>query len=340
MAKIFSELKIKDMHLKNRVVMAPMCMYTSDQSGYANDWHYAHYITRAVGGTGLILMEATAVESRGRISDRDLGIWNDSHIKELKRIVEGCKSEGAKIGIQLGHAGRKCTVTSESIIAPSPLAFDEKSRVPVEMTKNDINQVIQAFKQAAARAFEIGFDVIEIHAAHGYLINEFLSPLSNHRKDEYGGNLEKRARFLREIIQEVRKVWPKEKPLIVRVSAEDYHEEGNHPNDLSEILNAVKNEGVDVVNVSSGAVIPAKIETYPGYQIKMAEMIRQETGLYVMGGGLINNPEMVEELIQNERVDLIYLGRELLRNPYWTLQAASTLKHEILWPQQYERGKK
>ncbi|SCZ02129.1 NADPH dehydrogenase NamA [Alkaliphilus peptidifermentans] len=339
MSKLFSELTVKDMTLKNRIVMAPMCMYSADSYGYSTDWHYAHYHTRAIGGTGLILQEATAVEGRGRISDADLGIWDDSHIEGLKRIVQGCQAEGAKVGIQLAHAGRKCTVATETIIAPSPLPFDDNSRVPMEMNVNDIESVKNAFKSGAIRAREVGYDIIEIHAAHGYLINEFLSPLTNKRSDKYGGSLVNRTRFLKEIVHEVRSVWPIEKPLIIRVSAEDYHPEGNHPKDIAKILNMVKDLGVDLINVSSGAVVPAKIKVYPGYQIKHAEIIKTETSLPVIGGGLITSSEMAEELVQNKRVDLLYLGRELLRNPYWPLQAAGELKHEVEWPVQYERSK-
>lgn len=339
MSKLFSSITIKDMTLKNRIVMPPMCMYSGDNDGNTSQWHYTHYVTRAVGGTALIIQEATAVEPRGRISDADLGIWKDSHIGGLKKIVEGCKANGAKIGIQLAHAGRKCTVASEEIIAPSAIAFDENSRVPREMTKEEIRDVVEAFSKAAGRAKEAGYDVIEIHAAHGYLINEFLSPLTNKRTDEYGGSLENRVRILKETIKAVRGVWPMEKPLIVRVSAEDYQEGGNHPEDIAQIINLVKDEGVDIINVSSGAVVPARIEAYPGYQINFAKIIKDMTSLVVMGGGLVYTPELAEEMLQNKRVDLVYLGRALLRKPYWPLEAAYTLKEEIVWPKQYDRGK-
>lgn len=340
MAKLFESIKIKDMELKNRIVMPPMCMYSTDDNGHANDWHYIHYATRAIGGTGLIIVEATAVEKRGRISNRDLGIWDDSHVEGLSKIVGLSKKYGAKIAIQLAHAGRKCEVETENIIAPSPIAYNEKYKTPIEMTKEDIKTVIKAFKEGARRALSAGFDAIEIHAAHGYLINEFLSPLSNKRNDEYGGSLENRTRFLKEIIREVRKVWPENKPLIVRVSAEDYVEGGNHPEDLAEMINLVKEEGVDLIDVSSGAVVPAPIKAYPGYQVKFAEVIKDKTGLPVIAGGLISEPEMAEEIIANNRADLVFLGRELLRNPYWPLQAAKKLRHNIDWPVQYERSRR
>lgn len=340
MAKLFESIRIKDIEFKNRIVMPPMCMYSSDDSGYANDWHFIHYATRAIGGTGLIIVEATGVERRGRISDKDLGIWDDSHIVGLAKIVTLCKKYGARVGIQLGHAGRKCEVESEEIIAPSPIAYSSRYKVPRKMTKEDIDDVINAFKEGARRADEAGFDLIEIHAAHGYLINEFLSPLSNKRADEYGGSLENRARFLKEILREVRKVWPENKLICVRVSAEDYVEEGNHPEDLANILNLVKDEGVDLVNVSSGAVVPAMIKAFPGYQVKFAEVIKRETNLPVIAGGLISEAEMAEEIVANNRADMVFLGRELLRNPYWPLEAAKKLNHEIDWPLQYERSKK
>lgn len=228
---------------------------------------------------------------------------------------------------------------SEEIIAPSPIAYSSRYKVPRKMTKEDIDDVINAFKEGARRADEAGFDLIEIHAAHGYLINEFLSPLSNKRADEYGGSLENRARFLKEILREVRKVWPENKPICVRVSAEDYVEEGNHPEDLANILNLVKDEGVDLVNVSSGAVVPAMIKAFPGYQVKFAEVIKRETNLPVIAGGLISEAEMAEEIVANNRADMVFLGRELLRNPYWPLEAAKKLNHEIDWPLQYERSK-
>lgn len=339
MNKLFSHIDIKNLELKNRIVMAPMCMVMADENGYAKDWHEIHYATRAIGGTGLIILEATAVESRGRIKDGDLGIWDDSHIEGLSKIVNSCKALGAKVGIQLAHAGRKCTVKSEKIIAPSPIAFDDSYSTPEEMTKDDIKTVINSFKEGARRANEAGFDAIEIHGAHGYLINEFLSPLANKRKDEYGGSLENRTRFLMEIIKEVKTVWPENKAIILRVSAEEYVEAGNHPEDLVNIINLIKNEGIDIINVSSGGVVSADIDIYPGYQIPFAETIKRGTKLPVIAGGLITEPEMAEEILKNNRADFIFLGRELLRNPYWPLEAAKKLNQDIEWPYPYIRAK-
>lgn len=339
MSKLFSSFKVKNIELKNRIVMAPMCMYSAENDGKAKEWHYIHYATRAIGGTGLIIQEATAVESRGRISDRDLGIWEDSQIEGLRRIVSGCKRHGAVMGIQLAHAGRKCEVLKEKIIAPSAEAFSEEYKTPKEMNKEDIKAVAEAFKEGTRRAAEAGYDIIELHGAHGYLINQFLSPLSNKRTDEYGGSKENRARFLKEILAAVREVWPMNKAIILRVSAEDYEEKGNHPEDLAEMINIVKLEGLDVIHVSSGGVAPIPISVYPGYQIKFAEIIKEKTGLPVIAGGLIATAELAEEIVQNNRADLVFLARELLRNPYWPLEAAHELKADIAWPQQYERGR-
>jgi len=339
MSKLFSSLKIKDMEIRNRIVMPPMCMYSSDNSGKANSWHFVHYTTRAIGGVGLIIIEATAVEPRGRLSDNDLGLWDDSHIEGLSNIVKEVKKYGAKIGIQINHAGRKCGANEEVIIAPSAIAFDETYKTPVEMTKDDIKSTVNLFKNAAYRAYKAGFDMIEIHGAHGYLINQFLSPLTNKRTDEYGGSKENRARFLKEVIRAVREVWPEEKPLGVRVSAEDYVEEGNHDTDLADIINMVKSEGIDLVNVSSGAVVPVNMKVYPGYQVKFAETIKKMTGLPVIAGGLITEAVMAEEILQNERADMVYMGRELLRNPYFPLHAAKEVRDDFAWPKQYERAK-
>lgn len=339
MSKLFASYIIKDLELKNRIIMAPMCMYSAGDDGKVTDWHVIHYASRAVGGVGLIIQEATAVESRGRISSRDLGIWDDSHIDGLKKIVEAVKSNGAKIGIQLGHAGRKCEAESEKIIAPSSIAFNEEYRVPAEMTKEDIKAVVAAFKAAAKRAKQAGYDVLEIHGAHGYLINEFLSPVTNKRTDEYGGSPENRARILKEIIRAVRDVWPKEKPLMMRVTAEDYVDGGNHPDDLAELINLVKEYGLDLIDVSSGGVVSVAPKAFQGYQVKFAETIKEKTVLPVVAGGLVIDPNMAEEILQNNRADLIFIGRALLRNPYWPLQADYELSNETNWPVQYERGR-
>jgi NADPH2 dehydrogenase len=335
-ATLFSPYTIKGVTLKNRIVMSPMCMYSChNEDGKVENWHKIHYAARAVGQVGLIVVEATAVTAQGRISSRDLGIWSDEHLIGLKELVSLMKEHGAKTAIQLAHAGRKAMIDGE-IIAPSPLAFDENMRVPKEMTKADIERTIQAFQNGARRAKEAGFDIIEIHAAHGYLINEFLSPLTNKRQDEYGGSAANRYRFLGEVINAVREVW--DGPLFVRISASDYHPEGLSVEDYVEYAKLMKKQGVDLVDVSSGAVVPAKIDAYPGYQVRFAEQIRQGAEVATGAVGLITSGLQAEEILRNERADLVFIGRELLRNPYWPRTAAKELGVELEAPVQYKRG--
>ncbi len=341
MTKTFEPFTIRNLTVKNRIVMAPMCMYQAGDDGRPNNFHFVHYTTRAVGGVGMILLEATAVEKRGRISSRDLGLWDDAHVEGLKALADEIRKYGAKAGVQLAHAGRKCEAEGESIVAPSAISFSESMPVPGEMSRADIRTVAGAFRDAAKRARLAGFDTVEIHGAHGYLINQFLSPLTNKRADEYGGSLENRARFLLEIVEAVRSEWPDALPVILRISAEEYVAEGNHPGDLAGIVNRVKDKGVDLVNVSSGGVVHgAVINAYPGFQIPFAETIQKETGLPVIGGGLVTSPEMVEEIVQNGRSELVYLGRELLRNPYFALDAIDALGADIDWPESYKRGRR
>ncbi len=331
MSKLFSGINIKDMSLKNRIVMAPMCTDSANRDGTIKDWHCIHYAARAIGGVGLIILEAAAVEKRGRTLDNDLGLWDDYQLEGLKKIVDLCKSYGAKVGIQLAHAGRKSLLHEEDILAPSAIPFIKNSHIPREMNIEDINTVIMSFKAAAERAKMAGFDMIELHAAHGYLINQFLSPVTNKREDEYGGSLKNRARLLENVIIAVREVWPEDKPLFVRVSAEDYVEGGNHPKDISKILNIVnKNKTIDFIDVSSGGVVSEPIYSYSGYQIKYAEIIKQNTSIPVLAGGLIKEPSFAEYELNNGYIDLIYLGRELLRNPCWPVYAAEKLKEELV----------
>lgn len=339
MSSLFSPFEVKNLSIKNRIVMPPMCQYSGDDSGFAKDWHLTHYVSRAIGGVGLIIFEATAVEARGRISANDLGIWQEAHIDGLSRIVAECKKHGAAVGIQLAHAGRKCSISSERIVAPSAIAFSEDYQRPEELSIDEIKKIVVSFSEAAARALTAGFDIIEVHGAHGYLINEFLSPLSNRRTDAYGGSLENRVRFLKEILEAIRGVWLKDRALALRVSAEDYIVEGNHPKDLAAMINLLKEYEVDIVNVSSGAVVPVTFRSYPGYQIPFSETIKQLTGLPTIAGGLVTSSYMAEEIVANNRGDLVYVGRELLRNPYWPLQASKELRADIKWPVQYERAK-
>lgn len=334
--KLFQPYTIKNVELKNRIVMAPMCMYSShNEDGKIENWHRTHYTSRAVGGAGLIIQEATAVTPQGRISPQDLGIWSDDHLEGLTELVSLMKEQGAKTGIQLAHAGRKAVLEGD-ILAPSAIAFNDDMKTPVAMTTEQIKETVTAFKNGAERAKKAGFDVIEIHAAHGYLVNEFLSPLSNRREDEYGGSAENRYRFLKEIIDGVKTVW--DGPLFVRVSAKDYHEEGLDVDDYVVFSKWMKEQGVDLIDVSSGAVVPARIPVFPGYQVKPAERIKHEADIDTGAVGLITSGLQAEEILQNERADLILLGRELLRDPYWPRTAAKELGYEITPPVQYERG--
>jgi NADPH2 dehydrogenase len=334
--KLFSPITIKGVTLKNRIVMAPMCMYSShNEDGHLQNWHRTHYTSRAVGQVGLIIVEATAVTPQGRISPQDLGIWSDEHTDGFKELVNLMKEHGAKTGIQLAHAGRKAVLEGE-ILAPSAIAFNEKSQTPKEMTIAEIKETVEAFKKGAERAAKSGFDVIEIHGAHGYLINEFLSPLSNKRTDEYGGTAENRYRLLREVIDAVKTVWSG--PLFVRVSAHDYHEDGLTPEDYIVFADWMKEQGVDLVDVSSGAVVPAHIHVYPGYQVKYSETIKNGTGIPTGAVGLITTGIQAEEILQNDRADLVFLARELLRDPYWPRTAAKELGVSLEGPKQYERG--
>ena len=339
MEKLFTEFQIKDMILKNRIVMPPMCMYCAPENGMATKWHVIHYATRAVGGTGLIIVEATGVSPEGRLTSNDLGIWDDSHVDGLSQIVQAVHECGAKIGIQLNHGGRKCEAKGVEIEAPSPIPFNEGDKPPREMSVRDIADTVGEFRSAAVRAKKAGFDLIQIHAAHGYLLNEFLSPLTNHREDEYGGNPENRVRILGEVIDAVREVWPAEKPLEVRVTAEDYQEDGNHAEDLGVLLNLVKAKGIDSVNVSTGGLVSVEPKAYPGYQVPQAVTIKEMTGLPVAAGGLLSDVNTINDILLQDKADMVYLGRELLRNPYWALRAAKDLNVDLEWPKQYERAR-
>lgn len=343
MNHLFTPFSLKNVTLRNRIVMPPMCMYSAENNGMATDWHCFHYRTRAQGGSSLIIQEASAVESRGRISANDLGIWEDSQIPGLSDIVKAITEEGAVPAIQLAHAGRKCCVSGEDVIAPSALNFDMEDplyKTPREMSPADIDLVVESFRNAAVRAAEAGYKALEIHGAHGYLISEFLSPLTNQRTDVYGGSPEKRAEFLRQILRAVRSVWNKENPLILRVSALDYADGGNQAEDLARIINSVKDEGVDIIHVSSGGVVPnVTIPAAPGFQIPPAKKIKVQTGLPVIGGGLITKSDHAEMIIADGDSDLVFMGRELLRNPYFPLLSAKAAGVELSYrPKQYLRA--
>lgn len=335
-AKLFSPYTIKNVTIKNRIVMSPMCQYSCpEEDGIVQTWHKTHYTSRAVGGVGLIMTEATAVTAQGRISPQDLGIWSDEHVEGLTELVSLIKEQGAATGIQLAHAGRKSEVREE-IIAPSAIAFNDQYKTPREMTKQDIEETVEAFRKGAERAIKAGFDVIEIHGAHGYLINQFLSPLSNKRTDEYGGSPENRYRILKETIAAVKEVW--DGPLFVRLSAHDYHEEGMTAEKYVEMARWMKEDGVDLIDVSSGAVVPAQIKAYPGYQVPFSETIKHGADIDTGAVGLITTGIQAEEILQNNRADLILLARELLRDPYWPRNAAKEVRHEIESPVQYKRA--
>ncbi len=283
--------------------MAPMCMYSAQDDGFVTPFHVVHYATRAAGQVGLIVVEATGVVPEGRISNKDLGIWDDTHIAGLTQLVDGMKAYGAKTAIQLAHAGRKATVDGE-IFAPSAVAFSDAYKTPTEMTLEDIQKVIEAFKQAAIRASKAGFDALEIHGAHGYLISEFLSPAVNKRTDNYGGSQENRYRLLRQVIDAVRSVW--NGPLLVRVSAEDYAEDGTTMEDFIVFSRWMKSQGVDLVDVSTGGVVQADIHVFPGYQVPHAESIKQGADMPTSTVGLITTAIQAEEILQNNRADLIF----------------------------------
>ncbi|MEC2240393.1 MULTISPECIES: NADPH dehydrogenase NamA [Bacillus] len=334
--KLFTPWTVKDVTIKNRIVMAPMCMYSShEKDGKLQPFHMAHYISRAIGQVGLIIVEATAVNPQGRISDQDLGIWSDDHIEGFAKLTEQVKAQGSKIGIQLAHAGRKAELEGD-IYAPSAIPFDEQSKTPAEMTTEQIKETIQEFKQAAARAKEAGFDIIELHAAHGYLMHEFLSPLSNHRTDEYGGSHENRYRFLGETIEAVKEVW--DGPLFVRISASDYTDKGLDIADHIGFAKWMKEQGVDLIDCSSGALVQADINVFPGYQVSFAEKIREQVEIATGAVGLITTGTMAEEILQNNRADLIFVARELLRDPHFARSAAKQLNTEIPSPVQYDRA--
>lgn len=354
MSKLFTPLQIRDIIFGNRIVVSPMCQYSA-HDGMATDWHLVHLGSRAVGGAGLIFTEATAVSPEGRISPADLGIWKDEHIEGLRRIVKFVRAQGSEIGIQLAHAGRKASVREPwrdgqsvsvaaggwPIVAPSPIAFGDRYGLPAEMTTDDIGKVITDFGAAARRAMLAGFKVIELHAAHGYLIHQFLSPLSNHRKDKYGGSFEHRIRLLTEIVGAVRVHWPSGYPLFVRISATDWAEGGWSPDEAVRLAGALKALDVDVIDCSSGGLVPyQQIPVGPGYQVSFSQRIREATGILTGAVGLITDAAQAESILVTGQADLVFMARQLLRDPYFPLHAADELRNkEIHWPLQYERAK-
>ena len=353
MPGLFDTFQLRDVTLRNRVVVSPMCQY-SCVDGYANDWHFVHLGSRAVGGAALVMVEATAVLPEARISPQDMGLWSDDHIEPLARIARFVHQQGSVAGIQLAHAGRKAStrrpweghgVVPEAeggwreVVAPSPLSFAPGYAVPRALTEDDIQQVVRAFADAARRAHEAGFLVLEIHAAHGYLLHEFLSPFSNQRADRYGGSFENRTRALREVVAAVREVWPKCFPLFLRISTTDWEKGGWDIEQSVELVRQLAPMGVDLIDCSSGGNVPhVKIPAGPGYQTQFAERIRCETRVPTGAVGLITAPAQADHIIHTGQADVVLLARELLRDPYWPLRAARELGYATSWPAQYLRA--
>jgi 2,4-dienoyl-CoA reductase-like NADH-dependent reductase (Old Yellow Enzyme family) len=352
MTHLFDPLAIRDITFSNRVFVSPMCQYSSTE-GYANDWHFVHLGSRAVGGAGLVLTEATAVVPEGRISPDDLGIWMDDHIEPLARIVRFIHEQGSVAGMQLAHAGRKASTyrpwaghgtVPESdggwnVVAPSALPFADYYPMPQALSIDGIRNIVSAFAAAARRACEARFGVIEIHAAHGYLIHEFLSPYSNRRTDAYGGSFENRTRILRETVAAVRDSWPERAPLFVRISATDWIDGGWDIQQSVELARQLKELGADLIDCSSGGnVLHAKVPVGPGYQTPFAEQIRREANILTGAVGMITSPVQAEHIIVTGQADAVIIARELLRDPYWPLRAARTLGQPISWPVQYLRA--
>ncbi|MDP9956452.1 2,4-dienoyl-CoA reductase-like NADH-dependent reductase (Old Yellow Enzyme family) [Epilithonimonas hungarica] len=349
--KLFTPITFRTIELKNRIVMSPMCMYSAEE-GVANDFHFVHYGSRAQGGVGLLITEATAVEPRGRITNKCLGIWNDEQALALKKIVNFVHTNSeSKIGIQLAHAGRKGSVSAETnrqmsleegweTIAPSPIPFHHSERVPHELSVEEIKTLVEDFRKAAKRAVDAGFDVIEIHGAHGYLIHQFLSPLSNTRTDEYGGNPENRARFLMEIVDAVNSEITEKQALFVRISGTEYAENGWEISDSVELAKVLKTKNVDLVDVSSGGNINGvTIPLKPSYQVPLAEDVKKISEIETGAVGLITSAEQAEEILQNGQADLIFLAREILRNPYFAIQSSWKNGDDCFYPHQYLRAK-
>ncbi len=326
---------IHGVSFRNRIVMSPMCMHSATADGVATDFHVMHYGSRALGGAGLVMTETAAVTPNGPIGPGDLGIWDDAHIPNLRRIVDAVHLVGGRIGVQIGHAGRQLGLPELTAVAPSAIAWGPGSRVPEELTQDGIAEIVEAFRAAAARATEAGFDVLEVHAAHGFLLNEFLSPISNKRTDEYGGDHAGRYRIVREVLDAVRTEW--EGPLFVRISSTDYVDGGNTPEDFIVFGRWMKEQGVDLIDASSGGSAPVKVSSFPGFQVPAAELIRREVGILTGAVGRIETGQQAEDILRNGRADLVFIGREMLKDPFWARTAADDLRLSIQPPAQYTR---
>jgi len=353
MSVLFSSLRLRKLEFRNRVFVSPMCQYSATE-GLANAWHLVHLGSRAVGGAALVMVEATAVTPAGRISPGDMGLWSDAHAEALKPIAQFIKAQGAIPGIQLAHAGRKASVDapwrggkpldtasgSWQTVAPSALPFAPGSPVPHALEPGEISQILDAFVAATRRARSAGFEVVELHLAHGYLLHEFLSPLSNQRHDEYGGSLENRARFPRQVAQAVRALWPQHLPVFVRISATDWVEGGWDLAQSIQLARWLREDGIDLIDCSSaGLVGNARVPAGPGYQTPFATAIREQAGIATGAVGLITEPAQAEHIIATGLADVVFMAREFLRDPYWPLRAARELGVEVHWPEQYERAK-
>jgi 2,4-dienoyl-CoA reductase-like NADH-dependent reductase (Old Yellow Enzyme family) len=353
MSKLFSRFKLRGLEFKNRIFVSPMCQYSA-QDGMADTWHQVHLGSRAVGGAGLVMVEATAVVPEGRISPFDLGLWSERHAESLAPIARFIRAQGAAPAIQLAHAGRKASTDAPwlsrsplgpeqggwEVVAPSAIPFAPGAPLPRELAEAELSGIVAHFVDAARRSLDAGFEVAEIHMAHGYLLHQFLSPLSNRRDDAYGGSLENRARLPLRVAQAVRAVWPQDLPLFVRISATDWMEGGWDLAQSQQLCRWLKKEGVDLIDCSSGGLTPdARIPAGPGFQTPFAAAIRQDAGIAVGAVGLITTPEQAEQIVATGLADAVFLARELLRDPYWPLHAARKLGVEVPWPLQYERAR-
>lgn len=351
--QLFSPLKIRELTLKNRIVVSPMCQYSAED-GVPNDWHLVHLGSRAVGGAAVVIAEATAVSPEGRISPNDLGIWNQDQVAAFKKITKFIKQQNSIAGIQIAHAGRKGSTPvpwaaqapldskngAWTPVAPSAIAFSPTYPNPKELTSTEINSIVEQFTVAAKNALEAGFELVEIHMAHGYLLNEFLSPLTNKRTDEYGGSIENRMRLPLIIAEKIRGLWPQKWPVLVRISATDWADGGWTLEDSIQFSKKLKGIGIDLMDCSSGgSIADAKIKTGPGYQVEFSHGIRQATGMLTGAVGMITSPEQAERILNEGQADIVLLARELLRDPYWPLHAAKALNADIEWPKQYDRAK-
>lgn len=319
---LFAPLRLRDVTLKNRVVMSPMLMYLAADDGRVTDLHFVHYGARMLGGVGAVMLEVVAVEPRGRISHRDLGLWEDAQIAGLKRLVDFAHACDCRIGLQLAHAGRKAVLNSQPV-APSAIAYSADSAVPRALSDDDIGQLIEAYRAATARAAAAGFDLIEVHAAHGYLLHEFLAPIANRRDDAYGGARERRAQVPLAVVEAVRLAWPAARPMAVRMSATDHLPDGVTQEDALWFGHALRAHGVDLLDVSAGNIVPGHAPpVYPGYQLRHAETLRRAVGLPTATTGSVASADLLEEALGAERIDVAFVGRALLRNPFWLLDAA------------------